>query len=221
VVALGHCVDCSRPVCRAHSVFAGDDLVCDKDLTARKAQQKQDRVDAYMAAVEAMDARTSKAVSVFLEAASGVEPERITMSKEKVQVTVPGAKRLFGRGPDQVVEKWEYEHSPGYRIFSWVYRDHGDPPDEESQHLYVLKSGELILEGGYEGFDAWWPFGRKETGTGGYIRGVGVLPGFLSRSPTARPLTPGLPDPPETAVLARSAEWLEERLTEFLANQAD
>lgn len=175
-----------------------------------------------MAAVEAMDARTGAAVSRFLDAAAAIEPERITLSKEKVPTTVPGPKRMFGRrGPDQVVKKWKYEHSPGYRIFSWSYRDHGDPPHEESQNLYVLKSGELILEGGYEGLDAWWPFGRRQTGNGGYIRGVGMLPGFLSHSRTARPLTPGLPQPPETAVLVRSATWLEERLAGFLSNQVD
>lgn len=218
-LALGRCADCGRPVCRVHSVFAGDDLVCDKDLAARKGRQAQARVDDYQAAVEAMDARTRRAVTDFLEAASGIEPQRITVSKEKIEKTVPGAKRAFGRrGPDRVVEKWEYEHSPGHEVFTWVYEDHGDPPHRESQHLYVLTTGQLILEGGYERFNAWWPNGREQTGTGGWTRGVGMLPCFLSKS--GCPLVPGLPEPPETAVLTQTADWLDKQLAAYLAAHA-
>lgn len=207
-------------MCPEHSVFVGDDLVCEEDLKVRHARKAQARQDNYARAVEAMDARTRQAVADFLVAASEIQPQPITVSKEKVEKTVPGVKKSFGRrGPDRVVEETKYERSPGHMVFTAVYAESGDPPQRESQSLYVLNTGLLILEGGYERPSAWWPNGREETGTGGWVRGVGMLPGFLSSG--GCPLIPGLPEPPETAVLTRTADWLDRQLAAYLDGHRD
>jgi hypothetical protein len=209
--AIGDCVDCGRPVCSLHSGFIADDLLCESDISARKSAAAESAQIDRDNALRTIDARTSLAVTEFLDRAASIEPLHLAVSSRLVVETIPGARRgLLRRWPDRSVKKRVFVHAPGHRISRLVYDRRGDPPEEIAQELWVMISGELILKGGHGMFAK-----GVESVMAGWTRGVGLLPGFLTDGGNL--LAPGLPSRVDIGTLEPTAAWLDRRIADYLS----